>query len=158
MSLAQQLATRFREVILDGKWIANTNYQDQLSVLTWEQATTRIGSLNTIAMLTFHIHYYIAGVLKVFEGGELTIRDKYSFDLPEIGNQEDWILLCQNLVADAEKFAGHVEQMTDEKLDSTFIDEKYGTYRRNIEGIIEHSYYHLGQVSLIRKMVKAGKK
>lgn len=156
MESAKELATRFREVTLNGKWIANTNFKDQLSPLTWVQATTRIGSLNTIAMLTFHIHYYIAGVLQVFEGGDLTIRDKYSFDLPEIRNEADWQRLCQKLFTDAEQFATHVERMSQEQLDSVFIDEKYGTFRRNIEGIIEHSYYHLGQVSLIRKMVEQG--
>ncbi|MCB0595975.1 MAG: hypothetical protein H6557_25915 [Lewinellaceae bacterium] len=55
--------------------------------------------------------------------------------------------------ANAEKFADHVENMPDEKLEEVFVDEKYGTYRRNIEGVIEHSYYHLGQISLIRKMI-----
>ena len=38
-------------------------------------------------------------------------------------------------------------------LAQTFVYEKYGSYLRNIEGVIEHSYYHLGQVSLIRKMI-----
>lgn len=84
MTPAQRLATRFREVLLNGTWIANTNFQDKLSTVTWEQAMTKIGSLNTLALLTFHIHYYIAGVLEVLKGGDLTIRDKYSFDLPRI--------------------------------------------------------------------------
>ncbi|MEG1022142.1 MAG: hypothetical protein RSE50_11550 [Myroides sp.] len=43
--------------------------------------------------------------------------------------------------------------MRDEKLDSVFVDEKYGSYRRNIEAMIEHSYYHLGQIVLIKKML-----
>jgi len=38
MNSATQLATRFKEVILDGKWIANTNYKDLLLDMTWEQA------------------------------------------------------------------------------------------------------------------------
>ena len=153
MASAQQLAARFREVILDGTWIANTNFRDQITRVNWQQATTRIGSLNSIAMLTFHIHYYIAGVLQVFQGGDLTIRDKYSFDLPEIASEQDWDALRQSLFTDAEKFAAHVERLSEDQLDSIFVDEKYDTYRRNIEGIIEHSYYHLGQVSLIGKML-----
>ena len=100
------ISTRFKEVLLNGKWIANTNYKDLLSSITWEQATMKIGSLNTIAALTFHINYYIAGVLNVFKGGKLKIQDKY------------------------------------------------GNYRRNIEAMIEHSYYHLGQISLIKKMIE----
>jgi len=43
--------------------------------------------------------------------------------------------------------------MEDATLDSVFVDEKYGTYLRNIEGVIEHCYYHLGQISLIKKLV-----
>lgn len=54
---------------------------------------------------------------------------------------------------DAEEFALKVEAMSDEKLDSVFVDEKYGSYRRNIEAMIEHSYYHLGQIVLIKKML-----
>jgi len=148
-----QLANRFREVILNGTWIANTNFKDQLSQVSWEQATTKIGSLNTIALLTFHINYYVAGVLNVLEGGGLDIRDKYSFDLPPISSAEDWERLKNDLFSNAEKFASQVERMSEEKLEAGFVDEKYGTYRRNIEGMIEHSYYHLGQVSLLRKLL-----
>ncbi|MCT2563295.1 DUF1572 domain-containing protein [Chryseobacterium herbae] len=153
MSSASQLAKRFREVLLDGLWIANTNFKDQLSEVTWEQAVTKVDSLNTIAMLTYHIHYYIAGVVNVLEGGDLEIKDQFSFDLPPIKSEEQWKYLLNRLWTDSEKFASLVEQIPDDKLDEVFVDEKYGTYRRNIEGMIEHSYYHLGQITLIKKML-----
>lgn len=156
MENPKQLASRFRDVILSGKWIANTNFKDQLSRVTWQQAIQKVGSLNTLAALAYHINYYVAGVLNVFEGGELEIRDKYSFDLPEIQSKEDWDKLLNDFWSNAEKFAHHVERMSDEKLDEVFVKEAYGTYRRNIEGMIEHSYYHLGQVSLISKMIASG--
>ncbi|WP_210148577.1 DUF1572 domain-containing protein [Chryseobacterium scophthalmum] len=153
MSTTSQLAKRFREVLLDGKWIANTNFKEQLSDITWEQATTKIDSLNTIAMLTFHIDYYIAGLVNVFEGGDLEIKDKFSFDLPPIESQEQWENVLNKLWQDSEKFATLLEQMPDSKLDEVFVDEKYGTYLRNIDGMIEHAYYHLGQITLIKKMI-----
>ncbi|MDP9958564.1 DUF1572 domain-containing protein [Chryseobacterium lathyri] len=153
MSSASQLAKRFREVLLDGLWIANTNFKDQLKDITWKQAVTKIGSLNTIAMLAFHIHYYIAGIVNVLEGGELEIKDKFSFDLPPIESEEQWRDLLNRLWTDSEKFALLIEQIPDNKLDEVFVDEKYGTYRRNIDGMIEHAYYHLGQITLIRKML-----
>ena len=154
MENSNQIASRFKEVLLDGKWIANTNYKDQLSTITWKQATTKIGSLNTIAALAFHINYYIGGVLNVFNGGTLDIQDKFSFDSPPVLSKEDWENLLNDLCSNAEKFAKHVEQMSNEKLAEEFVDEKYGSYRRNIEGMIEHSYYHLGQISLIKKMLQ----
>lgn len=153
MENGQHLATRFKEVILNGKWIANTNFKAALETVTWEQATQKISTLNTIAALTYHIDYYVGGVLNVFEGGTLDIRDKYSFDLPDIQSQEDWEKLKNQLFMNAEKFAQHLEQMSEETLGQAFVNEKYGTYRRNIEGMIEHSYYHLGQVILIKKLI-----
>ncbi len=153
MSSAKQLAKRFREVLLDGVWIANTNFKDQLSGVTWKQAITEIGSLNTIAMLTFHIDYYIAGLVHVFEGGNLEIRDRYSFNLAPIESQDQWEGLLNKLWENAEKFASLLEQMPDAKMNEVFVDEKYGTYLRNIDGMIEHCYYHLGQITLIRKLL-----
>jgi uncharacterized damage-inducible protein DinB len=153
MENSNQLASRFREVLLDGKWIANTNYKDQLSSINWKQATKKIGSLNTIAALTFHINYYLDGILNVFRVNILDIRDKYSFDMPPVKSKEDWETLLSELVANAEKVANFIDQMSEKRLEENFVDEKYGTYRRNIEAVIEHGYYHLGQISLIKKMI-----
>jgi uncharacterized damage-inducible protein DinB len=147
------LASRLREVLLDGHWIANTNYKDQLQSINWNQAIQKVGNLNTIAALTFHINYYMEGLLNVFNGGKLEISDKYSFDLPEIKTEQDWLQLVTTFLHNAETFASKVEQMEDILFDQPFVDEKYGSYLRNIEGVIEHSYYHLGQVSLIRKLI-----
>lgn len=153
MSKTQLLAKRLREVLLDGRWIANTNYKEQILSITREQAIQKVENLNTIALLTFHINYYMQGLLVVFNGGELEIRDKYSFDLPEIKTDEDWSKLVSDFLSNSEKFANAVEQMSDHLLEQPFTDEKYGSYLRNIEGVIEHSYYHLGQISLLRKML-----
>lgn len=157
MKSTDSLAKRFREVILDGTWIANTNYKDQLAGLDWKTATTPVGSLNTIALLAQHIHYYINGVKNVFKGGGLEIRDKYSFDFPPIGSQEKWDHFLSRFFTDAEEFAALVEQLPEEQLTKAFVDEKYGTYQRNLDGMIEHSYYHLGQIVLIKKILSGGR-
>lgn len=155
MNLAIQIANQFREVQLNGNWVS-TNLKVQLSDVSWKEATTKIGSLNTIAALTFHINYYIAGVNQVLEGGSLDIRDKYSFNLPPIESEEDWQKLLNKVWHDAEKFADLVEELPDEKLMTGFVDKKYGSYYRNILAMIEHSYYHLGQIVLLKKLIKEG--
>lgn len=148
------IANRFRETILNGTWIANTNYKDQLAGLDYQTATAKVGTLNSIAILTQHIHYYIDGILNVFKGGSLDIRDKYSFDFPAIESQKQWDDFLIKFWNDSEEFANQIEQMPEEKLKAVFIDEKYGTYQRNIDAMIEHSYYHLGQIVLIQKMLR----
>jgi len=152
MTRSEFIANRLREVLLDGHWIANTNYREQLLGTGWEQAVQKVGNLNTIAALTYHINYYLAGILQVFAGGALEIRDQYSFDLPPIASQNDWEQLVQTFLDHAEQFVVQVEQLPDAKLDEIFVAEQYGTWLRNLEGVIEHSYYHLGQISLIHKL------
>ena len=150
------LAHRLREVLLNGTWIANTNFKEQITGVSWKEAIYRVEQLNSIAMLTYHINYYIQGLLEVLRGGTLTIHDQFSFDLPDIRNKKDWEHLTKEFLSNAELFARHVEQMDDQIFSQTFVDEKYGTYLRIIEGVIEHSYYHLGQVALIRKLIQQG--
>ena len=153
MENPNQLAKRFREVILNGTWIANTNFKDQLTNLSWETAVTQYQSLNTISVLAQHIHYYIKGISNVFKGGNLDISDRFSFDFPAIESQTQWEAFLSKFWDDAEEFARLIEQMPEAKLHEKFVDEKYGTYLRNIDGMIEHAYYHLGQVVLIKKML-----
>jgi len=155
MQISRQLAKRFREVIFNGLWIANTNYKDQLSLVTRMEAIKKIESFNTIAALTYHVNYYIEGILNYLEVGVLAIKDQFSFDLPEIVSNDDWECLKNNLWTNSERFATHIETMTNEQLQATFVDEKYGTHQRNIDGVIEHCYYHLGQIVLIRKLINA---
>ncbi len=100
MSQAQFLADRLKEACLDGKFIANTNIKSQIQNITWLQANQKIESLNTVALLTYHLNYYLRGILDFIK-----------------------------------------------------TNKSYGTYKRNIMAVIEHSYYHFGQISLIRKLI-----
>ena len=149
----EALAHRLREVVLTGTWIANTNYKDQLENVAWKLVVTKVGSLNTIAVLAQHVHYYINGIKNVFEGGGLEIRDKYSFDFAELRSQNEWELFLTKFWNDTEQLARRIEQFPDEKLNDSFVEDKYGTYQRNIDGLIEHCYYHLGQIVLVKKII-----
>lgn len=153
MKETSQISKRFREVILNGTWIANTNFKDQLSDMDWEIAIKKLESLNTVADLAQHIHYYISGINTVFKGGNLEIKDKFSFDFLPIKSQGEWNAFLSKFWNDAEEFASLIEQLPEGKLDEAFVDKKYGTYLRNIEAMIEHSYYHLGQIVLIKKLL-----
>ena len=155
MTQSEHIASRLREVFIDGKWIANTNYKEQLENTNWKQATQQVGSLNTIAVLTYHINYYLDGILHVFQGGDLEIRDKYSFDLPPIESETDWLSLVTTLLDNAQQFVNHIESFDEQQWEQSFVDPKYGSYLRNMEGVIEHSYYHLGQIVLIKRMLQS---
>ena len=153
MSLPTLLAKHLRDVHTGGNWTVS-NLKDNLDGVTWQQATTKVQSFNTIAVLVFHINYFISATLKVLQGEPLDAHDKYSFDLPEIKSEEDWQQLLARTFTEAETFATLIEQLPEAKLWEDFTDAKYGTYYRNIQGIIEHTHYHLGQIFILKKMVE----
>ncbi|WP_235295746.1 DinB family protein [Portibacter marinus] len=155
MTESLRLANRFKEVLLDGQFIANTNIQEQLEDVDYKMATAQVSDLNTLAKLTFHLNYYIDGVMNVFKGGDLTIRDKFSFDMEEIDSEQKWQRLRSTLLENAKAFAKHVEELSDEQLTAPFVDVKYGDYKRNINAMIEHCYYHFGQMVILKKLLKA---
>jgi uncharacterized damage-inducible protein DinB len=147
------LAKRFQDVILNNSWVANNSFKNQLSDLPLETALYTLGTLYTIASLTQHIHYYIAGILNVLNGGNLEIKDAFSFDFNPINTEEDWQNVLAVFWADAEEFALKVAALPEEKLSDIFVKEEYGTYHFNINTLIEHSYYHLGQIVLLKKLI-----
>lgn len=157
MSLSKQIAKHFRDVHFGGNW-TTSNIKEQLADITWQQATTQVHGLNTIATLTYHIHYFVHEVLKVLKGGELEAHDKFSFDHPSIQSQEDWDDFKEQVLADATEFANLLEELPEDIFFKDFTDSKYGNYYRNISGIIEHTHYHLGQIAVIKKIVQESSK
>lgn len=151
MKETEILANRLQEVILDGTWIANTNFKDQLAGTDYTLANKTLHSFNTIAILAQHIHYYIDGIKNVFLGGDLDIRDQFSFDFRPIISQKQWEDFLNKFWKDTETLVELIKTFPEEDLCKSFVDEKYGSYKRNIDAMIEHSYYHLGQVVLIKK-------
>lgn len=157
MNLSAQIAKHFRDVHFGGNW-TSVNLKQTLETVDWKQATTKVYSFNTIAVLVFHINYYVSAVTKVLLGGPLDAHDKYSFDLPPIQRQEDWEKLLKKMWTEAENLATLVEQLSENKFGEVFSDEKYGNYYRNLHGIIEHTHYHLGQIILIKKLLQEQKR
>lgn len=154
MTSVQQIARHFREVYFGGNWTA-VNLKDVLGEVTWQQAITQVDHLNSIAALVFHIHYYLSPALNALHGKPLNAHDQLSFNLPRISSDEDWQQLVTGFFADAESFAQQIEQMDEARLFEHFAGtSKYGNYYRNLLGIIEHTHYHLGQISLIKKIIK----
>jgi hypothetical protein len=152
MSLTAHIAKQFRAAY-DGGNYTGVALKESLAGVTWQQATTKINSFNTIASLVYHVNYYVSAMLEVLQGRPLNAHDKYSFDCPPIQSQQDWEKLLSKTWADADTFASLVEQLPENKLAENFSDKKYGTYYRNLNGVIEHIHYHLGQIVLIKKLI-----
>lgn len=154
MSVSQHLAKHFRAVYFGGNW-TNVNLKDLLFDVTYEEANTKIHDLNTILALSYHVSYYVTGIIEVFHNRPLEIRDKFSYDHPEITSEDTWYSIRNSIYDDAETLAKHIEAIPDSLIWENFVDPKYGNYFSNINGIIEHTHYHLGQIALLKKLIRS---
>lgn len=152
MNTTAQIAKHMNDVFFGGNW-TTSNLKDNLKDVNWQQATTKVYTFNTIATLVYHISYYVEAVTKVLEGEPLNAKDEFSFSHPPIQSQEDWEQLLNKIWKDVERFVKLIEKLPDSILGENFTDKKYGTYFRNLNGIIEHTHYHLGQIVIIKKIL-----
>ena len=156
MQCSKQIASHFRQLCFGGNWTW-VNLKDTLKDLNWEQAITQVKDFNSIAVLVYHIGYYVTVQLKVLKGGNLEGTDKDSFNCPPIQSATDWESLLDKTWQEAEEYAALVEQLSDDQLNQFFVIEKYGNWHRNLMGLIEHEHYHLGQIVMLKKMIQSGK-
>ena len=156
MNTPKQIAKNLRDLYTGNNW-TGVNLKNTLVGVTWHQATAKVDGLNTIAMLVFHINYYVDAALSVLQGHPLKASDKYSFDLKPITSEDDWQKLVRHIFAQAELMAVEIEKLDENKMFEVFADEKYGNYFRNLMGVVEHAHYHLGQIVIIKKMLNESK-
>ena len=152
MTFPQQIAKHLRDTFFGTNWTCS-NIQENLKDVTWEQATTQVYDLNTIFTLMQHITYYIPAQIQVLQGNLLVASDAESFITPNINNEIEWQLFLHEKYEEAEQLASLIENLSEEKLNEYFAEEKYGTYFKNLVGMIEHLYYHLGQIVFLKKII-----
>lgn len=153
MKIIQQTAKQFRAVHFGGNW-TSVNLKAVLSDVTWTEATTQLDDFNSIAALTFHTTYYVRALREALEGRPLNAKDEWSFQCPEITSDEIWKRMQEKAWNDAEKAASLIEKLSIEALEADFTDQKYGSYYQNIHGIIEHLHYHLGQIIILKRLIR----
>jgi uncharacterized damage-inducible protein DinB len=154
MKITKQIAEHFHQAYFGGNW-TSSSLKEAVSELNWEDAKAKPDQSNSILGLVFHINYYVHEVGKVLNGGVLEASDKRSFDFPEINNQEEWTSFLNGVWEDGSQFVALIEKLPDSILYENFTDQRYGSYFRNLMGIIEHTHYHVGQIVLLVKQMKS---
>jgi hypothetical protein len=95
----------------------------------------------------------VAGVRDALDSGKLDIKDQFSFDFKPSKSDAEWDGFKSKFWTDVESLVNKVKSLNDEELEKHFIKEAYGSISDNILMMVDHSYYHLGQIVLIKKMI-----
>lgn len=153
-NLSIHLAKHLRDLHFGGNW-TDVNLKATLADVSLKEAQQKVNSCNSILTLVYHMQYYIEKITPVFEGRALQASDKESFTHPTITSEEDWKAFQSTIWQRVETLANHIEALPEATLWEDFTNAKYGNYYRNIQGIIEHSHYHLGQIVLLKKILRS---
>jgi hypothetical protein len=154
MKITEAIAQHFYEVHYGKNW-TDVAMKDVLKDIPWEQAIQKVDSVNTITVLVHHMNFYNMVVYdRCFgEQGQFEHEDSLSVS---IKNDEDWLQLQHHYFTNADKIHHHILLLDEEKL-FTVRPGNQNTFYKNLHGLIEHIHYHLGQVSLLKKIILSGR-
>lgn len=152
MTISENISKHFKTLYFGGNW-TEVSFKSVVADVNWQQATQQIESFNSIVALVYHTHYFVKAQLAVLQGQPLKASDAESFNHPPISSEDDWQHFLTHVFEVAEAYSSAVAQLSDVQLNQVFVNEAYGTYYSNIQGMIEHCYYHLGQLSFLKKML-----
>ena len=148
-TLAQNLLTAFEGV----NW-TDVSIADTLADLSVKQATTRTAaSPNTIASLVNHLWYWNTIIMLRMKGENPVIPEVNGFDVEELNNEDDWKKLVAKTHQSFIDLADAIRKLPDEQLPDP-VSNGRSTVGKNLYGIVEHAYYHLGQIVMLKHLVQ----
>ena len=154
MKITSLIAKHIKEVFDGTNW-TEIGIADTVADLTFEEATTATqASRNTIASLVYHVKFYNDVVLQRLHGVSPHINDANGFDMPELKIEGEW----KQLIADAhqsfERLAAAAENFPEDRLEELTPNGE-SSYYKNMHGIAEHAHYHLGQMVILKKLIRS---
>jgi len=153
METTNLVATNFHNTYHGKNW-TGSYLNEIIEDITLAEATQKVQNLNTIHTLLHHMNYYVRIAIQVLNGGPLEGTDKESFEHPQLNDENAWTQFKRTIFADATELKELIEKLPNDQWTKPFDTGKYGNYYRNLAGIIEHNHYHMGQIAIIKKMVR----
>lgn len=153
MSIAKELSQHFKNIYFGGNWTV-THYKAVLEDLTWQEATTKLAGQNSILTLVYHTHYFNAEGIKMLQLALFEAKDELSFQPPEIKSAKAWQNFLEHVYKTAEALANEVGKLNDEQLLKPLAPQFKKSTFYNLNGILEHLHYHLGQIVILKKLIR----
>ncbi|HYJ62479.1 MAG TPA: DinB family protein [Parafilimonas sp.] len=156
MNILNVIAMHITDTYNGENW-TGVNISNTLKDVSWQRAQQKTeGSQNTIASLVHHLYYWNGIMMERIKGINPSIPDTNGFDVNELKNENDWNELKEKTHQSFMQLASAVENFPEEKLFEISPTGK-SSYYKNFQGIVEHAHYHLGQIVILKKLIKQDK-
>ena len=153
MKINEQIAHHLLDVNEGANW-TEVNVKDTLEGISYKEANAiTLASSNSIAGLLHHISFYNDIVKERLWGNYPPINHLNGFDMERIKNESDWAKLKERSLQSARDLAAEVKKFPEEKL-FDLTENGHGTYYKMLHGVIEHAHYHLGQMVLLKNLIR----
>jgi hypothetical protein len=154
MDITEYIAQHIIEVHEGNNW-TEVNVRDTLQDVSVLEATTRTNaSANTIAALLHHLTYWNRVMVQRIGGIDVAIPESNGFDVPLIQSEEEWTFLKEDNLTSAHELAAAVRSFPAHQLELPILPE-YSTAYKNLQGTSEHVHYHLGQIVVLKQLIRA---
>jgi hypothetical protein len=153
MKITQAIAQHITEAVEGINW-TEVDLKNVLADISFEEATTLTNaSPNTIATIVYHLNYYNRRMLERVTGIIHPVNEANGFDMPVLKNADDWNMLRKENITSAKALAAAVAAFPEEKLFD--LNPLNGlTFYKNLHGCVEHIYYHLGQIFILKTLIR----
>lgn len=154
MNFSEAISIQVKEAYEGNSW-SDVCVKDILEDIQFDEAiTVTVASPNSIASLLYHIMFYNRAICQRLSGEEPYINDANGFDLPLLRDEIEWKQLQVDAMDAARALSDAIRKFPQEKLFEENPVGK-GTFYKKFHGVIEHNYYHLGQILILKKLIRS---
>lgn len=151
-SLSNLLADNLIRVYNGSNW-SDVSILESIKSLTFTQAQiVTPASQNTIASIVHHIKYWNDIIVERIGGNYPIVPEVNGFDVAVLESEADWQALLEETERSFVRLAEEIRKITTQQWDERPVPEA-STLRENAFGIVEHAYYHLGQIVMLTRLV-----
>jgi uncharacterized damage-inducible protein DinB len=153
MNITTLIAQHLIEVHEGGNW-TEIDIASTVKDVSLEEATTRtIATPNTIAALLHHITFWNLEVMQRAKGITTQVDEANGFNHPALNTGAHWQQLKEDNIQSAHKLAAAINQFDETKLFEPMETHTSSAYK-NFQGAVEHVHYHLGQIVILKKLIR----
>jgi hypothetical protein len=153
MHLPDTIAQHVLDVHSGNNWTEVDLAQTLHDVTLAEAVTLTPASPNTIAALVRHLVYWNQVMTRRAQGQPTQIPAANGFDGPSLQSESEWQALQATLWQSAQELAAAIRRVPAEQLPEPILPAYSSTYK-NLQGTVEHLHYHLGQLVMLKNLVR----
>jgi hypothetical protein len=154
MNIPETIAQHVLDVHEGNNWTEVDLTQTLRDVTLAEATTLTPASPNTIASLVRHLTFWNRVMARRAQGQATEIPDANGFDGPSLHSEADWQALLAELWQSARELAASIRRVPVEQLAEPILPA-YSSVYKNLHGTAEHLHYHLGQLVILKNLVRS---